>query len=70
MTVNFSGNSLFIGNAAEDGGALYLLNIQISFFGDFIFSQNYAGRQGGAVAAVNSSLIFSSDGTFWKTRHV
>ena len=40
MTVKFSGNSLFIGNSAEEyGGALYLLNSQLTCFGNFIFTE-------------------------------
>ncbi len=67
--IQFSGESVFIGNQASIGGAVYVQSSDLTFSGNSTFLDNAANRNngdgmGGALYVHSSGLTFSGSSTF------
>ena len=64
-SVSFTGIMSFISNTADFGGAVYSTGSNVSWVGNGTrFGNNLAGKDGGAIAAINSSTLSTANTTF------
>ena len=54
--LTFDGHNLFEGNAAEQGGSLYLLQGRVAFYGVTEFTHNSVSGNGGAIYAASAAV--------------
>jgi len=66
-SLHFNGTNNFIGNSAQNGGAIYAeTNSFLSFNGTSTFSQNWAPCCGGAIYTFYSTVAFNGINSFMK----
>lgn len=66
--VNVAGRLEFIGNAAEQGGAIYMEDSTVVFEGSLLFSNNSGSGDGGAVWGANSDISVAGSVVFTGNR--